>query len=174
MALALILLVVAAFVVAGVKMPNQSKENNVQKMTRPQFHFLFAERAQMVDWKGIPWRFALAVADLETGNGNNGLTREANNLFSIKVGSGWTTAGWKGGRTYTTKDGGVFRAYNSWTESMKDFIHLLEFGIYSKARVAALTGDFKAFARELKAAGYDASMPSYAQALEKLYEGVVV
>ena len=132
------------------------------------FKAKFLAESASVQWHGIPIRFALAVADVETGGGTNNLSRKANNIFSIKVGSGWRE-GWDGEQTYTTADGGVFRSYKSWAESMADFVHLLHFSRYENALAYALVGNFPAFAAELKKAGYDASNPKYADALVSRY-----
>lgn len=151
-------------------MPATSKPSQVPE-SRREFHRRFLEEARKVEWGGINPVMALAVSDLETGGGQNNLTKKANNLFSLRVGSGWKTGGWRGA-TYQAGTSGEFRAYDAWADSMKDFARLLTFGLYAKARAAALSGDFKTFAKELKAAGYDATSPQYADHLVSRYNAI--
>lgn len=137
-----------------------------------EFQARFAAAAGHVEWYTLPWRMALAVSMLETGNGSNGLTKNANNLFSIKVGSGWKTGGWRG-KVYMN-NGAEFRAYDSWEDSMKDFVRLMNFDIYKGALQAASFDDAEGFFRELKSARYDASLPQYAVAAFNRYKEVAV
>lgn len=137
-------------------------------LTRPEFHTIFRERARFVDWKGIPWRFALAQADVESGFGNGGVFKKTMNLFSITKGS-WL------GPIYTSSTGLDFRVYDSWEESMRDWVKLITGNArYRKALSAALNNDFKGFATEIKAAGYDATNPQYASLLESRFNALEV
>jgi flagellar protein FlgJ len=76
-------------------------------------------------------RLSLAVAALESGNGNSELARIYNNHFGIKVDS---RTPWKGKKIYlyTKESGGVksgyywFRVYGSPQESYRDFIFFLQ------------------------------------------------
>lgn len=159
LALAALLFVLTRAPSAPVKMTGFS---------RAEFHKRFAEVARRVDWRGIPWRFALAQSDLETGHGTGGVFAQTQNLFSITRG-GWT------GEVYKVPSNGLeFRKYRSWEESMTDWVKLMHYRLYAKALTAALANDFKGFAREIKAAGYDATNPKYASALESVYATVNV
>lgn len=141
------------------------RDINVIKFTREEFHKMFLFRARNVEWGGIDPRMALAVADVETGYGNGNVFQQTMNLFSITRGS-WT------GPVYKAASGLEFRRYNSWDDSMRDFVRLMHASRYSKALAGALAGDFKTFAQELKAAGYDASQPKYAEILEARYNTI--
>jgi flagellum-specific peptidoglycan hydrolase FlgJ len=160
---------------AGPAAPGPSSSGAALSFTRSAFHETFMAKASNVSWDGIPWRFALAQSDLETGHGTSGFFQRNMNLFNLKVGSGWTIpGGWDGKKSEAAKDGGYFRAYAKWEDSMRDYVHLLHFPRYAKALAAALAGDFKAFAYEVKAAGFDATSPTYAKNLEEVYSTVEV
>lgn len=118
-------------------------------MNREKFAQKFEEEARKVDWVGIPWRFGMAQADLESGRCADGsIASKTNNLFAITAGSSWK------GKTYKTADGRVFRAYDSWADSMRDWVRLMHVTRYHGALVAALSKDLKTFAAELVKAGY--------------------
>ncbi|MEW6590596.1 MAG: flagellar assembly peptidoglycan hydrolase FlgJ [Pseudomonadota bacterium] len=121
---------------------------------------------------GIPARFMLGQAALETGWGRHEMRgadgANSHNLFGIKAGSNWK------GRTVdmvTTEyvDGKAqkqverFRAYDSYAESFRDYASLLR----NNARyqnVIAEGRDAAGFAHGLQRAGY-ATDPNYAQKL---------
>lgn len=142
--------------------------------SRANFHATFALKAANVDWGGIPWRFALAQSEVETGNGNGGVFQRTMNLFSITDLSPAPNDGWAGPVFVVPSNGLRFRSYSSWEESMRDWVKLMHWSHYSKALAAALQNDFKGFAREVKAAGYDATNPNYAAALESRYDTITV
>lgn len=166
-------LVLVGFLAVKAKGSTVTERGDAISLGKEEFEAKFAQAARNVDWAGFPWRFALGLSKLETGNGNNSLTRYANNLFSIKIGTGWKTGGWKG-KTYYIKGNDNFRAYDSWEDSMRDFRRLIGFDIYQKAYTAAMTGDAEGFYREIKAAGYDVSEPKYAEAAFKRYQEIAV
>lgn len=113
---------------------------------------------------GVLASLTIAQAILESGWGKSGLTVKANALFGIKAGTSWK------GRVYSTKtqecyDGvnfttvtALFRAYDSWEESVEDHSALLT----GAARYKAVVGerDYKTACRAIKAAGY-ATDPNY-------------
>lgn len=91
---------------------------------------------------GVLASLTIAQAILESGWGKSGLTVKANALFGIKAGTSWK------GRVYSTKtqecyDGvnfttvtALFRAYDSWEESVEDHSALLT----GAARYKAVVG----------------------------------
>lgn len=92
---------------------------------------------------GVLASLTIAQAILESGWGKSGLTVKANALFGIKAGTSWK------GRVYSTKtqecyDGvnfttvtALFRAYDSWEESVEDHSALLT----GAARYKAVVGE---------------------------------
>ena len=122
---------------------------------------------------GVLASLTIAQAILESGWGKSGLTVKANALFGIKAGTSWK------GRVYSAKtqecyDGvnfttvtALFRAYDSWEESVADHSALLT----GAARYKAVIGerDYKTACRAIKAAGY-ATDPQYADKLIRLIE----
>ena len=122
---------------------------------------------------GVLASLTIAQAILESGWGKSGLTVKANALFGIKAGTNWK------GRVYSAKtqecyDGvnfttvtALFRAYDSWEESVADHSALLT----GAARYKAVIGerDYKTACRAIKAAGY-ATDPQYADKLIRLIE----
>lgn len=122
---------------------------------------------------GVLASLTIAQAILESEWGKSGLTVKANALFGIKAGTNWK------GRVYSTKtqecyDGvnfttvtALFRAYNSWEESVENHSALLT----GAARYKAVVGerDYKTACRAIKAAGY-ATNPNYADKLIQLIE----
>ena len=122
---------------------------------------------------GVLASLTIAQAILESGWGKSGLTVKANALFGIKAGTSWK------GRVYSTKtqecyDGvnfttvtALFRAYDSWEESVEDHSALLT----GAARYKAVVGerDYKTACRAIKAAGY-ATDPKYPDKLIQIIE----
>lgn len=106
---------------------------------------------------GVLASLTIAQAILESGWGKSGLTVKANALFGIKAGTNWK------GRVYSTKtqecyDGvnfttvtALFRAYDSWEESVEDHSALLT----GAARYKAVVGerDYKTACQAIKAGG---------------------
>ena len=122
---------------------------------------------------GVLASLTLAQAILESGWGKSGLTVKANALFGIKAGKSWKgkvysaqTQECYDGATFTTITA-LFRAYDSWAESVDDHSALLT----SAARYKAVIGerDYKAACRAIKAAGY-ATDPQYADKLIQIVE----
>lgn len=126
---------------------------------------------------GIPARFLVAQAALETGWGKHELKNAdgspSHNLFNIKAGRNWT-----GGTLSTTttefRDGAAtrenarFRAYASYAESFQDYARMIR----NNPRYAGVAGqgDAVAFARGLQSAGY-ATDPMYADKLARIING---
>ena len=122
---------------------------------------------------GVLASLTIAQAILESGWGKSGLTVKANALFGIKAGTSWK------GRVYSTKtqecyDGvnfttvtALFRAYDSWEESVEDHSALLT----GAARYKAVVGerDYKTACQAIKAAGY-ATDPKYPDKLIQIIE----
>lgn len=134
-----------------------------------------AHAAEAARATGIPARFALAQAALESGwgrreiRGADGAT--SFNVFGIKAGRGWA------GRTVdvlTTEfvDGVAqkvvqkFRAYESYAEAFTDWARLLK-GNPRYAQALAAGDDPARFAQSLQAAGY-ATDPAYAAKLTRV------
>jgi flagellar protein FlgJ len=102
------------------------------------------------------------------------LSREANNLFGIKKSKSWT------GKVYNINTGEVlngknvvvnadFRAYNSYEDSIKDYVKFLsENPRYAKVLKATTVKDQ---AIELKKAGYATSV-EYADTVNQVYNSV--
>ncbi|TWI03371.1 flagellum-specific peptidoglycan hydrolase FlgJ [Flavobacterium tiangeerense] len=106
---------------------------------------------------GIPASIILAQGILESGAGNGDLALSANNHFGIKCHIGWT------GESVNHDDDAsqeCFRKYENPSESFKDHALFLT----SRNRYAKLfenqKGDYKAWAKGLRAAGY-ATDPKY-------------
>lgn len=122
---------------------------------------------------GVPASLTIAQAILESGWGKSGLTVKANALFGIKAGASWKGKAYSAktqecydGVSYTTITA-LFRAYDSWAESVADHSALLT----GLARYKAVIGerDYKTACRAIKAAGY-ATSPDYAEKLIQLIE----
>lgn len=106
---------------------------------------------------GIPASIILAQAILESGAGRGNLALNANNHFGIKCHLGWA------GESVRHDDDDAqecFRKYDNPSESFKDHALFLT----GRSRYAKLfefsKGDYKAWAKGLKAAGY-ATDPKY-------------
>lgn len=106
---------------------------------------------------GIPASIILAQGILESGAGRGDLAMSANNHFGIKCHVGW------GGESVKHDDDAdqeCFRKYNNPSESFKDHaLFLTGRSRYSKL-FGFSKGDYKAWARGLRAAGY-ATDPKY-------------
>ena len=126
---------------------------------------------------GIPAKFMLAQAALETGWGRNVMRCEdgssSHNLFGIKAGKGWhgkvvesVTTEYSNGVAYRTTE--KFRAYDSFEESFRDYAHFLQSNPRYQA-VLASGQDANRFAQSLQAAGY-ATDPNYASKLSSIIQ----
>lgn len=115
---------------------------------------------------GIPASITLAQGILESGAGRGTLCVNANNHFGIKCHTGWT-----GESVFHDDDSEqeCFRKYTDPAESYNDHSLFLT----TRSRYAALfkleKGDYEAWARGLKAAGY-ATDPKYPEKLIGLIE----
>jgi flagellar protein FlgJ len=123
---------------------------------------------------GIPARFMVAQAALETGWGRaepRGADGQPSyNLFGIKAGSHWT--GPTVAATTTEYVDGVaqqrverFRAYGSYAEAFKDYANLLAGN--PRYATALVSRDPAGFAQGLARAGY-ATDPAYAEKLTRI------
>ena len=126
---------------------------------------------------GIPARFLVAQAALETGWGKHELKNAdgspSHNLFNIKAGKRWagdtvSTATTEYNNGVAIRENARFRSYGSYADSFRDYARL----IGSNPRYAAVVGqgDATAFARGLQAAGY-ATDPQYADKLARIING---
>ncbi len=126
---------------------------------------------------GIPARFLVAQAALETGWGKfelkNADGTPSHNLFNIKAGRSWSgdtvsTATTEYVNGAATRENARFRAYGSYADSFRDYANLIR----NNPRYAAVVGqsDATAFARGLQAAGY-ATDPQYADKLARIING---
>lgn len=122
---------------------------------------------------GILASLTIAQAILESGWGTSELATKANALFGIKADARWSGKAYSkdtkecyDGVTYTTITA-LFRAYDSWAESVADHSAFL----LANKRYAAVVGerDYKAACKAIKAAGY-ATDPGYPQKLVGLIE----
>lgn len=112
---------------------------------------------------GIPASITLAQGIIESNAGQSPLATDANNHFGIKCHNDWT------GKSFIYDDdrkNECFRKYPSSLDSYKDHSDFLK----NKERYAVLftyqQGDYKAWAKGLKACGY-ATNPQYANILIK-------
>ncbi|MEQ3661540.1 MAG: glucosaminidase domain-containing protein, partial [Flavobacterium sp.] len=115
---------------------------------------------------GIPASITLAQGVLESGAGKGRLSTIANNHFGIKCHTGWT------GESVSHDDDAAqecFRKYSDPSESYKDHSLFLT----SRSRYNSLfkldKGDYKSWAKGLKAAGY-ATDPKYPDKLIGIIE----
>ena len=135
----------------------------MENLSIKEFKKKFLDAYDKAQTKGIPANILLALASYESGNGNNTLAKLANNIFSITKSSTWT------GKTIKLSTGYTFKVYNSWTESINDFVNLIsnpKYTNYYSAYKAALSGDIYNFAKYLQAGGYgDPGKTTYASEL---------
>lgn len=126
---------------------------------------------------GIPARFLIAQAALETGWGKYELKNADGspsfNLFNIKAGRSWNgdtvrTATTEYVNGAATRENARFRSYANYGEAFRDYAKLIS----NNPRYAAVVGqgDATAFARGLQAAGY-ATDPHYADKLARIING---
>lgn len=123
------------------------------------FHFKDVAMGNMKKY-GIPASIILAQGILESGAGNGDLAVNANNHFGIKCHADWT------GESVTHDDDAsqeCFRKYSDASESFKDHALFLKRTRYSSLFTLP-KGDYKAWAKGLRAAGY-ATDPRYPEKL---------
>lgn len=129
-------------------------------------------RADMAK-SGVLASLTIAQAILESGWGTSELAQNANALFGIKADGRWSGKAYSkdtrecyDGVNYTTVTA-LFRAYDSWADSVADHSAFLNAG----SRYAAVIGetDYKSACRAIKAAGY-ATAPDYSEKLISLIE----
>jgi flagellar protein FlgJ len=126
---------------------------------------------------GIPARFMVAQAALETGWGakqqKNADGTPTYNLFNIKAGKAWagdtterTVSEYEDGQW--TQENARFRSYASYADAFTDYARLMT----RNPRYAAVPGtrDAAGFAQKLQNAGY-ATDPQYAQKLTRVIGG---
>lgn len=136
------------------------------KHTVDEFKIKFFRAIKNVDIGIFEPKVLYSVATLETGHGTGGVFRKTRNLYSITRGSSWKE------KTYRTTGGLEFRIYGKWEDSIKDFVRLMQIGLYRKAYESMSRKDVPGFFAELKAAGYDATSPTYARDLLRTYREV--
>lgn len=118
----------------------------------------------------------LAIAALETGWGQhvieNANGQSSNNLFNIKANAHWQgetvsaqTTEYINHHAITLQD--EFRQYANLTESVNDFMALMQQSRYAKATAVANEGE--AFLQAIADAGY-ATDPQYANKLTRIYK----
>jgi hypothetical protein len=120
---------------------------------------------------GILASLKIAQAILESGWGQSGLARKANNLFGIKAFSNWTgkrvtmqtTEYYNGVKTTVMAD---FRAYNTLNDSIEDHNKLLMNTRYKPVRECK---DYKSACEKIYECGY-ATDPDYPKKLIRLIE----
>jgi flagellar protein FlgJ len=126
---------------------------------------------------GVPPRFVVAHAALESGWGKSEIRREdgssSYNVFGVKAGGGWrgpsvevTTTEYLDGAAQTRRE--KFRVYGSYDEAFRDYAGLLRGN--SRYEDALGQQDGARFARSLQEAGY-ATDPDYADKLERIIGG---
>jgi flagellum-specific peptidoglycan hydrolase FlgJ len=124
------------------------------------FHYKDIAMSNMKKY-GIPASIILAQGILESGAGQSKLARTSNNHFGIKCYKDWT-----GETIYHDDDASqeCFRKYKKPEESFQDHADIVS----KRTRYASLfnlpKGDYKAWARGLKLAGY-ATDPKYPEKL---------
>ncbi|ALU89121.1 flagellar assembly peptidoglycan hydrolase FlgJ [Herbaspirillum rubrisubalbicans] len=161
---------------------NQDGRNNKQRRNsnKPAHVEAFQNRLQAdaeiaSKITGIPAKFMLAQAALETGWGKKEIItrdgRSAHNLFGIKATGNWTgkvveatTIEYINGKPQKRVE--KFRAYDSYADAFKDYANLLRSNPrYEK--VLASAQDAHGFAYGLQRAGY-ATDPHYAEKLSRI------
>ncbi|OSN03879.1 flagellar rod assembly protein/muramidase FlgJ [Lonsdalea iberica] len=123
---------------------------------------------------GIPHHLIMAQAALESGWGKREITtsdgKPSHNLFGVKAGSNWdgkvteiVTTEFENGRAYKVKE--KFRVYDSYLDSINDYISLLTDNARYKGVVNANSAEAAAY--ELQRAGY-ATDPRYGDKLVQI------
>jgi peptidoglycan hydrolase FlgJ len=136
---------------------------------------LAGHAAQASDATGIPAKFMLGQAALESGWGKREIRAAdgsaSHNLFGIKATSGWkgkvveaVTTEYVNGVPQTKKE--KFRAYDSYADAFKDYANMLRKNPRYE-NVIAQSQDLNGFAQGLQRAGY-ATDPLYASKLTRI------
>lgn len=115
---------------------------------------------------GVPASITLAQGILESGAGKGRLSTIANNHFGIKCHKGWT------GESVSHDDDAAqecFRKYDNPEESYRDHSLFLTSRSWYKSLFKLDKGDYKSWAKGLKAAGY-ATDPKYPDKLISIIE----
>ncbi len=153
--------------------PGASRSAHVQA-----FQQKFAAAAESVSSEsGIPAKFMLGQAALETGWGKNVMVcadgTSSHNLFGIKANAGWkgkvvesVTTEYVNGVAYKQTE--KFRAYDSYEDSFRDYANFLQSNPRYK-HVLASGQDARQFAQNLQRAGY-ATDPQYASKLTRIIQ----
>ncbi|WP_304199476.1 glucosaminidase domain-containing protein [Flavobacterium alvei] len=146
--------------------PNKNSQSNSRALVTSDlvngyvFHYKDIAMSNMKKY-GIPASIILAQGILESGSGQSNLAVTANNHFGIKC-----YTDWKGETIHQDDDSAqeCFRKYKNPEESFQDHADILS----KRNRYASLfnlrKGDYKSWARGLKAAGY-ATDPNYPEKL---------
>ncbi len=132
---------------------------------------------EAADATGIPAKFMLGQAALETGWGKHEIRRangqSSHNLFGIKADGNWKgpvvtalTTEYVNGKPKKVYQN--FRAYPSYAESFKDYAGMLA---NRYAAVVASGKDAAGFAKGLQSAGY-ATDPNYSDKLMRVFGGM--
>jgi hypothetical protein len=155
--------VLAAMLFFGYSLQAQRQADRI---TRSQYIETYKNIAmQKMQEYGIPASITIAQGILESGDGNSVLAQQANNHFGIKC-HDWT------GPTFRWDDdekNECFRKYKNPEESFHDHsLFLTRRPRYSKLFELDVS-DYKAWAHELKRAGY-ATNPQYAHILIRIIE----
>ena len=140
-----------------------SAQNNLRK----EYILKYAQIAvDEMNRTGVPASITLAQGILESGNGQSDLAKKSNNHFGIKCHSNWT-----GAKVYHDDDekGECFRKYKKVKHSFEDHSDFLVRGSRYEFLFELDRGDYKAWAKGLKKAGY-ATAPDYADRLIAIIE----
>lgn len=118
---------------------------------------------------GVPASITLAQAALESGWGESGLTKNANNFFGIKADSSWKGEKYLIGTKEYVNNGYItiqsyFRKYNSPVDSFNDHAKFLLNNSRYKGLFLLDVYNYKDWANGLKTAGY-ATAPNYGTVL---------
>lgn len=157
--------------------PAQQASANTSANSRDFVNRLWPQAVEASNTTGVPVRFLVAQAALESGWGKNEI-RAADgspsyNLFGVKAGRGWQgptvevqTTEYVNGVAQTARE--KFRVYGSYAESFSDYASLLR----NNPRFAGVLGqqDGTQFARSLQQSGY-ATDPLYADKLSRIING---
>ena len=153
-------------------------------MTKSEFVKSIAENAKIVCKErgyGYP-QFATCVAQAccESAYGQSAIMSRANAYFGIKASQAWVKSGKYGGKVYNTKtkecyDGktytsinACFRAYDSLTDSVRDYFDLLSNQRY---RASLKSNSVHECITIIKQGGY-ATSPTYINTIMKFYSQV--
>jgi len=148
---------------------------NVHSLDRATFDALCRDLEEIAEGYGYAYGIITAQISLETGNGTKIID---NNLFNIKA-----TGSWLESKTYvevitTEYENGIprkqsakFRKYNSYEESLMDYISLIgRLSIYKEAWINR--NNPYVYFNALYSGGY-ATDPIYAVKLREKYEAIV-